>query len=68
MFLSVCVIAGAVCDMLGKKQGDARLQENMYLGMLFSPLSKYKWGRPIRCGPLDNYVGTKEHKDDQLSL
>ena len=27
MFLSVCVIAGAVCDIEGKKGGDACLQE-----------------------------------------
>ena len=27
MFLSVCVIAGAVCDIGGKKGGDACLQE-----------------------------------------
>lgn len=27
MFLSVCVIAGVVCDIGGKKQGDACRQE-----------------------------------------
>ena len=54
MFLSVCVIACAVRDITGKKQGYACLQENMYLWMhLWEYENRYNFIRNAKIGILD---------------
>ena len=63
MFLSVCVIAGAVCDIEGKKGGDACLQEKTPETRIFrdrahsSSQEGRRGGHSVKIVPTKSYLG-----------